>query len=54
MTKDEIQWLLLVASNAPIQNTKEARYKASALNRLADEFDSVELSQSPDPEGLPE
>jgi len=47
MTKDEIQWLLLTASNAPIQNTNEARHKAAALIELAAQMDEAVKPEEP-------
>ena len=41
MSKDELQWLLLTASAAPITNTNEARFKAAALLDLAGQLDAV-------------
>lgn len=41
MSKDELQWLLLAASDAPIKSTSEARHKAAALRELADQLDEA-------------
>ena len=41
MSKEELQWLLITASNGPVQTTAEARIKASCLQKLADELDEA-------------
>jgi len=41
VSKEELQWLLLAASNAPIRDTIEARHKAAALVDLAERLDEA-------------
>ena len=48
MTPEQLQWLLLTASNAPIQNTSEARHKAAALIELADQMDEAVKPAEPE------
>ena len=47
MTPEQLQWLLLVASNAPIANTGDARNKAVALIDLAERLDEA-ANEPPD------
>jgi len=39
VTTEQIQWLLLVVSAAPVQTLEEARTKAAWLTELADQLE---------------
>ena len=39
MTKNELQWLLVAASNAPIQTTADARHKANCILALVEQLE---------------
>jgi len=41
MTPEQTQWLLIAASNAPIQTTADARHKAACLLDLVEQLEGA-------------
>ena len=42
MTTEQLQWLLITASNAPIQSTVDAKTKASVMIELIEQLEKPE------------
>ena len=45
MTTEQIQWLLIAASNAPIQSTADAKHKANVMLKLVEQLEAERATQ---------